>query len=124
MAFSFSEPLDQNFLDSLYGDDIAYAQEVFTEFLSNTKSEFETIKTAYKDNDLKKIRQHLHKIKPTFAFVGLSELTEKSEKLIVACDASKDVSEIEPACSGLFKEIEESFRLIEQELERMKNHTG
>lgn len=123
MAFSFSEQLDQNFLDSLYGDDIPYAQEVFTEFLKNTKNEYETIKAAYKENDLKKIRQHLHKIKPTFAFVGLGHLTEKSEKLIVACDASTNVSQIEPSCSELFKEIEGSFKLVENELERMKNHS-
>jgi hypothetical protein len=124
MAFSFSEPLDQDFLDSLYGDDISYAQEVFTEFLKNTKEEYETIKTAYKDNDLKKIRQNLHKIKPTFAFVGLSPLTEKLEKLIVACDTSTNVSQIEPMCSELFKEIEGSFMLVEKELDRMKTHVG
>jgi|SRR5688572_6089538 HPt (histidine-containing phosphotransfer) domain-containing protein len=124
MPFTFSDKLDRGFLDSLYGDDIPYAQEVFTEFLKNTKSEFETIKAAYKDNDLKKIRQHLHKIKPTFAFVGLSELTERSEKLIGACDASSDVSQIEPICSELFNEIEGSFKLVENELERMKTHAG
>ena len=124
MAFTFNEQLDQNFLDSLYGDDLPYAQEVFTEFLSNTKNEYETIKAAYKDNDLKKIRQHLHKIKPTFAFVGLGQLTEKSEKVIVACDTSINVSQIEPMCSELFKEIEGSFKLVEKELERMKTNAG
>ena len=124
MPFTFSDKLDRGFLDSLYGDDLAYAQEVFTEFLSNTKNEYETIKAAYKDNDLKKTRQHLHKIKPTFAFVGLGQLTEKSEKVIVDCDASTNVNQIEPACTELFKEIERAFKLVEKELERMKTNAG
>jgi hypothetical protein len=124
MAFLFSPPLDQHFLESLYGDDLDYAKEVFTEFLKNTKSEFESIKNSYRDDDLKKVRQQLHKMKPTFGFVGLTGLTERTEKVIAACNGSASVKNIEPGCSGLFKEIEGAIRLIEIELERMKNHTG
>jgi hypothetical protein len=124
MSFMFSYPLDQSFLESLYEDDLSYAQEVFTGFLSDTKVEFEQIKGHYTQNDLKKMRQGLHKIKPTFAFVGLPVLTEKVEKLIKACDVSTDVKQIEPSCSEIFKEAEKAFVLIENELARMKTHTG
>lgn len=124
MAFSFSYPLDQRFLESLYGDDLLYAQEVFTEFLKNTRIEFEGVKNNYRDNDLKKLRQQLHKIKPTFGFVGLTGLTEKTERVIAACDESASINTIEPECSELFNEIEGSFGLIETELERMKNYEG
>jgi predicted metal-dependent peptidase len=124
MSFLFSQPLDQHFLESLYGDDLEYAEEVFTEFLKNTKNEFDSIKNNYREDDLKKVRQQLHKIKPTFGFVGLTGLTERTEKVIAACDTSGSVKNIEPECSELFIEIEGSFRLIEAELERMKNHTG
>ena len=117
------QSLDQHFLESLYGDDLEYAEEVFTEFLKNTKIEFDSIKNNYREDDLKKVRQQLHKIKPTFGFVGLTGLTERTEKVIAACDISASVKNIEPECSELFIEIEGSFRLIEAELERMKNHT-
>jgi hypothetical protein len=123
MSFSFSYPLDQQFLESLYGDDLSYACEVFEEFLKNTKTGLEEIRHSCRENDLKKVRQQLHKMKPTFGFVGLTPLTEKTEKLIVACDASSSIKNIEPECIGLFNEIEGSFGLIEAELERMKNHT-
>lgn len=123
MAFAFSNELDQPFLQSLYGDDLEYAREVFEGFLSETKTEFEEIKKDYRQNDLKKMRQRLHKIKPTFSFVGLTPLTEKTEKMIIACDASSGTGQIEPGCSALFKEIENSFPLIENELSRMKDHT-
>jgi len=123
MAFAFDNRLDQPFLESLYGDDFQYAQEVFEGFLATTKTEFERIKDDYRQNEVKNMRQKLHKIKPTFGFVGLTELTEKTEMIIAACDASSNTSEIETGCSALFKEIEDSFLLIENELMRMRNHT-
>jgi hypothetical protein len=121
MTFIFDNKLDQQFLQSLYEDDLSYAQEVFEEFLTGTKSEFEAIKNDYRDNVLKAMRQKLHKIKPTFSFVGLPTLTEKTETIIATCDASSNISEIEPGCGVLFKEIEDSLLLIEKELFRMKS---
>ena len=122
MAFAFDSKLDKAFLESLYGDDFEYAQTVFEGFLADTKNEFEGIKNDYRLNALKNMRQKLHKIKPTFSFVGLPALTEKTETVIVACDASSDTREIEGDCSALFKEIEDSFVLIENELMRMRTH--
>jgi hypothetical protein len=124
MPFTFSYPLDQRFLESLYEGDLSYAQEVFAGFLSDTRAEFEQIKGHRTQSDLKKMRQGLHKIKPTFAFVGLPGLTEKVEGVIKVCDTSTDIKGIEPSCSELFKEIEETFAIIETELARMKNHVG
>ena len=124
MAFAFDNKLDQTFLESLYGDDFQYAQEVFEGFLADTKTEFEGIKSDYRQNALKNMRQKLHKIKPTFSFVGLTTLTEKTETIIAACDVSSNTREIETGCSVLFKEIEDSFLLIENELMRMRNHTS
>jgi hypothetical protein len=123
MAFTFDSKLDQTFLESLYGDDFQYAQQVFEGFLADTKTEFEGIKSDYRQNALKNMRQRLHKIKPTFSFVGLTTLTEKTEAIIAACDASSNTTEIEAGCAALFKEIEDSFLLIENELMRMRNHT-
>ncbi len=119
--FVFSPELDGVFLYSLYEDDLAYAKEVFESFLKDTKQEFEQIKEWYKKNEIKNIRHKLHKIKPTFSFVGLPDITEKTEKLIIACDSATDINSIEPTCTDLFTEIEGSFLLIENELKRMKN---
>jgi hypothetical protein len=122
MAFTFDKKLDQTFLESLYGGDLQYARDVFEGFLSDTKNEFEKIKNDYQQNSLENMRQKLHKIRPTFSFVGLTALTEKTETIIGACDASSNTTEIEPGCSELFRDIEESFRLVANELIRMKDH--
>ncbi len=120
MTFVFDNKLDQKFLQSLYEDDLSYAQEVFEEFLNSTKSEFDTIKNDFNGNVLTGMRQKLHKIKPTFSFVGLPSLTEKTETIIVACDAVSNTNEIEQDCLVLFKEIEDALLLIEREIFRMK----
>lgn len=122
MAFAFNPLLDQTFLYSLYEDDLLYAQEIFKGFLTETKIEFERIKNDYRQNDLKSMRQKLHKIKPTFGFVGLTALTEKTESVITACDHSSHAGETEPACSALFSEMEDAFLLVEKELARMKEY--
>jgi chemotaxis protein histidine kinase CheA len=124
MAFVFDSKLDQTFMESLYGDDIQYAQEVFEGFLAHTKNEFEELKSDYQQNAMKNIRQKLHKIKPTFGFVGLTALTEKTETVIAAFDASLNTSATKPDCTELFKEMEDSFLLVENELKRMKVYTA
>jgi hypothetical protein len=119
--FEFNSRLDRDFLHSLYEDDISYAVDVFESFLNDTKNEFREIKKKYKENDIRGIRQKLHKIKPTFSFVGLTELTKETEQVIKICDLSSCVTETEPGCSDLFSKISDSFCIVEEELSRMKN---
>ncbi|MBL7737749.1 MAG: Hpt domain-containing protein [Chitinophagaceae bacterium] len=123
MDFVFHQTLDRPFLESMYGDDLVYAKEVFASFLKETRAEFEEIKQLYGRNDLKGMRYKLHKIKPTFSFVGLTALTESTEKIISTCDASLNTTDIEPGCSELFTTIENSFLLIAGELARMEKHS-
>jgi hypothetical protein len=122
LEFSFSTELDQTFLQTLYEDDLAYASEVFENFLIDTKKEFEELKKSYGEDNVKEIRQKLHKIKPTFAFVGITSLPEKIEKVIIDCDHAENISETEPGYSELLSTIEKSFRLVETELERIKSY--
>jgi hypothetical protein len=121
-AFVFCEKLDKDFLFSMYEDDLSYAKEVFESFLETTKEEFILLKECFNKKDLQEIRHKLHKIKPTFSFVGLPALTEKTESMIVKCDKATAISEIETDCKKLFNEIEESFVIIEKETIRIKNN--
>ena len=120
--FIFSAELDRGFLQSLYEGDLQYAIEVFENFLVNTKKESDILKKLYEENDIKNLRHKLHKVKPTFAFVGLTALTEQVEDVISSCDLATNFNEVEPGCSNLLNKFENSFRIIQAELERMKSH--
>ena len=117
--FEFNPQLDAEYLDSLFGDDLGSIKEIFNSFLIDTKEGYQDVKSAYNEGDLKQLRQKIHKIKPTFGFVGLTSTTHNCEKVIAACDASADISAVQATCSDLFKEIEDSFLLIENEVKRL-----
>lgn len=117
--FEFNPQLDTEYLESLFGDDLSSIKEIFNSFLIDTKEGYRDVQTAYNEGDLKLLRQKIHKIKPTFGFVGLTSLTHKCEEVIAACDTSSAITQVEEACTGLFKEIEESFGLIESEVIRL-----
>jgi hypothetical protein len=123
-AFIFSPEFDRVFLESMYDNDLDYAGEVFSGFLQETKKEVEALVNFYNNGNVKGFRQTLHKIKPTFSFVGLTGLTEKCESLISFCDQITDMKLAEPQWTSLSAEFETAFLLVEKELERMKKHVA
>lgn len=122
--FDFSPELDQAYLNSLYEDDLSYAREVFEGFLTETGREFALIKEYHANGDIQQVRRNLHKIKPTFSFVGLTPITEESETVIVLCDQASQPTDIEPACTDLFEKIEKALDLVQKETVRLKEYTG
>jgi hypothetical protein len=123
-AFIFSPEFDRVFLESMYDNDLDYAGEVFSGFLQETKKEVEALVNFYNNGNVKGFRQTLHKIKPTFSFVGLTGLTEKCESLISFCDQITDMKLAEPQWTSLSAEFETAFLLVDKELERMKKHVA
>jgi Hpt domain len=121
-AFVFSPEFDHVFLESMYDNDLDYAGEVFSGFLKETKNEVEALMNHYGNGNVTGFRQTLHKIKPTFSFVGLTGLTEKCEELISFCDKITEMKLAEPQWTSLSAEFEKAFILVDQELERMKKH--
>lgn len=96
MGFEFNKLLDTEFLQALYMDDTLYAEEVFGNFLKQTEAEILKLDDLANTGDIYKFRAQLHKIKPTFSLVGLSNLTHESEKLLSICDTSSDFDIILP----------------------------
>lgn len=120
--FELNSQLDKNYLESLYGNDLSCIIEVFESYLVHTKSEFEKAENDFINKQLKELRLTLHKMKPTFSFVGLPVVTSKTQEVIELCDTVSDFSEVEPQCIILLAEIKKSFSLIEAETTRLKNH--
>ena len=85
-VFHFSTELDNEYLANFYEGDLDYAADMFDTFLEYTVAEFPSLKSAVAGGDLEKIRKAAHKIKPTFAMVGLTKLRDelaKIEKLVM-----------------------------------------
>ena len=120
--FSFNQQLDVDFLQSLYEDDYEYAQQVFGNFLIETNKELALLKEFEFQNDQKKFRAHLHKIKPTFSLVGVSSLTQFSETVISQCDNPEKNIFLEPCYHDWNTEVSRWMPIIEEEYKRLQNH--
>ena len=80
-SFSFNDQLDISYLQEAYESDTEYAEEMFALFLELWPKELETINEVIKGRDESKLKQQIHKMKPTFQMVGLTNTTEEFQRL-------------------------------------------
>ena len=74
-AFVFNAEIDTNYLNSLYGEDFVYLQEVFETVLSDYQSLTDNIEYSYSSGNITALKSAVHKIKPVFGFVGLTRVS-------------------------------------------------
>ena len=79
--YVFSEPLNSDILKSLYGNDIHYMLEIFKLFASTMNDEFDSLKKHLKSGKKENFSNLAHKIKSSFAMVGLKDLADKMYEL-------------------------------------------
>jgi HPt (histidine-containing phosphotransfer) domain-containing protein len=118
--FIFSTLLDQDFLVSLYDDDVQYAADVFSSFLSGLPSVLNQLQQAFDQEDILQFRKIIHHQKPTFSYVGLTQLTSQMEELEKKCDAAQHISEITTLYTSLQSQINHYQPVIAAELARLE----
>lgn len=120
----FDQRLDNEFLQSLYEDDVEHAVTVFSQFLNMAPAMMKEIEESYQSGSVETFRQKVHKLKPVFSFVGLTHLTRKAEILEKKC---KEISQIDHI-NYLYKDLKDNytndFPIIENEVERLKEPTS
>ncbi len=79
MSFEFSDHLDDGFLKEIYGEDVNYAYEMFSTFLNIIDGEMEALSRLIYEDDFVEAKKALHKIKPMFSMVGLTDLSKNIE---------------------------------------------
>ncbi|MFI5193126.1 MAG: Hpt domain-containing protein [Chitinophagales bacterium] len=84
-SFIFNPEIDTNYLQSLYGDDYVYLQEVFSTVLNDYESLTDNIEYSYTSGNLTALRAAVHKIKPVFGFVGLTAVQQECQQFENTC---------------------------------------
>jgi HPt (histidine-containing phosphotransfer) domain-containing protein len=103
-SFIFSDGIDTAYLNSLYGDDYIYLQEVFDTVLKDYKSLTDNIDFSYTSGDRMALRAAVHKIKPVFGFVGLTAIQTECQ-------------EFEDSCNNVsFENLARDFELLKEKL--------
>jgi CheY-like chemotaxis protein len=73
--------VDLSFLAKVSGNDEVFVKDVVSSFLQSTPSLLVGIKEGLKENNTKKLAQHIHKIKPSLTMIGLGKTKELADYL-------------------------------------------
>ena len=119
-AFVFNTEIDVNYLNSLYGDDFVYLQEVFETVLSDYQSLTDNIEYSYSSGNLVALRSAVHKIKPVFGFVGLTAVQQQCQLFEQICGAAGSPDILAGDFETLKNKIFQSKQIIEEEKKKLE----
>lgn len=118
--FIFSEKLDAEYIFSLYADDYLYVEEVFATTLSHFDRDFASIQLAHDSNHLAELRKAVHKIKPTFGFIGLLATQEVCKEFEDLCHEASELNDLASPYRQLRDTLLDAKGIIEKEYTRLK----
>ena len=121
-AFIFNEKIDKELLISLYEDDFLYMEEIFSITIAQLKPDIVHLNSAFESGDLSTLQKAVHKIKPSFGFVGLPVTQELCKQFEDACAAATSIDQVASAYSELSNLIKESVSIIESEHGKFKEY--
>jgi HPt (histidine-containing phosphotransfer) domain-containing protein len=119
-AFVFNAEIDANYLNSLYGDDFVYLQEVFETVLVDYQSLTDNIEYSYSSGNLSALRSAVHKIKPVFGFVGLTSVQLQCQQFEQICGTVTSPDHLSGDFETLKNKIFHSRQLIEEEKKKLE----
>lgn len=125
-SFSYKLPeyFDPNLLDEYFSGNLEHLSLVFNDFNVSLKHDLEKLNRYYVDNNLSEIRSIVHKIKPNFTMVGFSKLTITCDEIETSIIRNNTVGKSELEFHNFIEEMETVSRLIELELESIKEITN
>ncbi len=111
-----------DFLKEIAENNEQFFVEFIQMFLQNTPNSISDIEKAIADNNWEAIRQAAHKMKPSFNYVGLKDLSGLSAKIEELAKKKESMDII----SGNIQKIKETctlaFTELEQEIKAITNH--
>ena len=121
---AFDQRLDNEFLQSIYEDDMEHAMIIFAQFLQMAPELMNDIAKGYQSGVVEDFRKKVHKIKPVFSFVGLTKLTRTAEVLEKKCKEVSEIYELSDLYNELKNQYALGFPIIEQEVKRFEKQVN
>ena len=118
--FRGASGLDTEYLDAAYADDADTAAMVFEQFLQDLPANLDLINESIRNQDIERFRHHIHKQKPGFSYVGLTDVTQVFQDLQVKCLTKEDMQRYKSEIDQVLHRIQSSTPVIRNLLERLK----
>ncbi len=119
--FSALADLDHTYLEEAYANDAETAAMVFEQYLHDLPANLSLIKESLSGKDIERFRQHIHKQKPGYSYVGLTDVTKKFQELQVKCVVIEDLDKYQHEINGVLSRINSSKSIIEKALNYLKD---
>jgi HPt (histidine-containing phosphotransfer) domain-containing protein len=112
--------LDSAYLEAAYGDDSETAAMVFQQYLEDLPKNMELLNESYKSRDIQAFLHHIHKQKPGFSYVGLTDVTGKFHELQVKCATKEDLDRYQNEIDQVLQRINSTTPVIQNLLNRLQ----
>ena len=119
--FIFNEKLNSDYLFSLYADDYSYIEEVFAVTLQHFDEDADAIQDAYAAGNIADLKKGVHKMKPAFGFVGLTDIQNTCAAFEEACGKATDVDSLKTGYKQLMAILDEGKLILEAEYRKLKD---
>lgn len=117
----FTNLLDSDYLEEIYGDDFEYALGIFEAFLVNMKDELPKLSPLFEQRTWRELSALAHKIKPALSMVGLTWMHEKFQLIEDEGKKAKpDEEELEFVINVVNKDVEQWLPIVVNEYDRLK----
>jgi HPt (histidine-containing phosphotransfer) domain-containing protein len=119
-SFIFNAEIDLNYLQSLYGDDYVYLQEIFATVLHDYGSLADNLEYSYSSGNLTALKAAVHKIKPVFGFVGMTAVQQECQQFEDFCGTVASPEMLTRDFEILKNRIFQSRQVIEEEMKKLE----
>lgn len=117
-TFVFSEAINSQYIIELYAGDYVMIEETFTDVLLEYDGFVQKINSCFLAEDVTALKSAVHKIKPLFGFVGLTDLQALCLRFENACQGV-DCSQLAAGYAALFEKLVQAKSIIAQEQARL-----
>ena len=119
-SFIFNTEIDSGYLQSLYGDDYVYVQEIFATVLNDYGSLADNIEYSYSSGNLTTLRAAVHKMKPVFGFIGMTVVQQECQEFENLCGTVASPEMLTRDFEALKNKIFQCRQVIEEEMKKLE----
>ena len=120
--FFFQSGLDNELLYELYESDYESTLQAFQIFLDELETNIKDLEQAYQQQNISAFQKIVHRCKPVFSYVGLSELNGIFQRLEDQCNTITNLEQLTPKFTELVPVIRSTSSTIENEKGRLEDY--
>jgi HPt (histidine-containing phosphotransfer) domain-containing protein len=110
--FGSLNQLDVAFLDEAYANDAETASYVFQLYLDELPTNIDLLQESLKNRDIERFSHLIHKQKPGYSYVGLTDISNRLQELQIKCVTVNDLQVYENEIDDIMKIIQSSSVII------------